>query len=133
MRLSPFSQKSRLPQLLIGGTVLAVILAAMPVPAASWVLDVLTGILALAGVWLAGMRLAFELPRPIDQHAWRIALVLLLVVGIREFGGPWLERVEDRLRIADVTDGLVLLTVFVTLCLISRFVDMPRRARYLFW
>src|SRR5512147_2313599 len=112
MRLSPFSQKSRLPQLLIGGTVLAVILAAMPVPAASWVLDVLTGILALAGVWLAGMRLAFEPPRRIVQHAWQIALALLLLLGIREFGGPWLERVEDGLRVEGFVDGSVLFMAF---------------------
>ena len=126
-------KKSYAPRFLIAGTVLAVGFAFAAAPASHWMLDVLCGVAALAGVWLVGIRLAYQPVSRTARRAWQVTLILLLLVAFREFGGPAIEDLENRLGLDQLMDGLVLVTAFIALWLTSTLDEMPRRARALLW
>jgi hypothetical protein len=126
-------KKSYAPHFLVGGTVLAVAFSFAAAPASYWVLNALCGIAALAGVWLVGIRLAYEPVSRTARRAWQVTLVLLLLVAIREFGGPALAGFEESSGLDRLMDGLVLVTAFVALWLTSTLDEMPRSSRALLW
>ena len=126
-------KKNYAPHWLIGGTVLAIGFSFAAAPASYWVLDALCGIAALVGVWLVGIRLAYTPTSRTARRAWQATLVLLLLVALREFGGPAIEGLENRNGLDQFTDGLVLVTAFIALWLTSTLDEMPRRSRALLW
>jgi hypothetical protein len=126
-------KKSHAPRFLAAGTILAIGFAFAAAPTSHWMLDVLCGVAALAGVWLVGIRLAYQPTSRTARRAWQATLVLLLLVGLREFGGPWIEGVEKTLGLERAVDGLVLVTAFGALWLTSTLDEMPHRALALLW
>src|ERR1041385_6309340 len=90
-------KKSYAPHFLIGGTVLASGFAFAAAPTSHWVLDALCGIAALLGVWLVGIRLAYQPVSRVARRAWQVTLILLLLVALREFGGPVIEDLENQI------------------------------------
>jgi hypothetical protein len=126
-------KKSYAPHFLLGGTVLAVAFSFAAAPAGSWVLNALCGIAALAGVWLVGIRLAYEPVSRTARRAWQVTLVLLLLVAMREFGGPAVAGFEESSGLDRLMDGLVLVTAFVALWLTSTLDEMPHSSRTLLW
>ena len=131
--MNRLSKKSYAPHFLIGGAVLAIVFSFAAAPTSFWLLNVLCGIAALAGVWLVGVRLAYEPVNRTAQRAWQVTLVLLLLVAIREFGGPSIAGFEESSGLDRLTDGLVLVTAFVALWLTSTLDEMPRHSRALLW
>ena len=122
------------PPILLGaGTVLAVLLATARAPAADWALDGLTGVAALAGALVVGTSLVVGGQSSAAQRLWQFALVLLLIAGLAEFGGPWGERFQTRLGIDNFNDCLVLAAAFVTLWFAARLDRVPAWARRLLW
>jgi hypothetical protein len=126
-------KKSYAPHFLIGGTVLAVGFSFAAAPTSYWLLNALCGIAALVGVWLVGIRLAYESVSRTARRAWQVTLVLLLLVAIREFGGPSIAGFEESSGLDRVMDGLVLVTAFVALWLTSTLDEMPHYSRALLW
>jgi hypothetical protein len=125
-------RKSYAPHFLAGGTLLAVVFS-FAAPTTSWLLNGLCGIAALVGVWLVGVRLAYAPASRTAHRAWQVTLVLLLLVAIREFGGPGIAGLEESSGLDRLMDGLVLLTAFVALWLTSTLDEMPHYARALLW
>ncbi|MDQ7246626.1 sugar-transfer associated ATP-grasp domain-containing protein [Dongia sedimenti] len=126
-------KKSYAPHFLIGGTVLAIGFSFAAAPASYWLLNALCGIAALVGVWLVGIRLAYQSVSRTARRAWQVTLVLLLLVAIREFGGPALAGIEESSGLDRLMDGLVLVTAFVALWLTSTLDEMPHYSRALLW
>jgi len=126
-------KKSYAPHFLIGGTVLAIGFSIAASPTSYWLLNALCGIAALVGVWLVGIRLALEPVGRTARRAWQVTLVLLLLVAIREFGGPAIAGFEQSSGLDQLMDGLVLVTAFVTLWLTSTLEEMPHHSRTLLW
>jgi hypothetical protein len=126
-------KKSYAPHFLIGGTVLAVGFSFAAAPASYWLLNALCGIAALVGVWLVGIRLVYQSVSRAAQRAWQVTLVLLLLVAIREFGGPSIAGFEESSGLDRLMDGLVLATAFVALWLTSTLDEMPHYSRALLW
>src|SRR5262245_21187739 len=126
-------KKSYAPHFLIGGTVLAVGFSIAASPTSYWLLNALCGIAALVRVWLVGIRLALEPVRRTARRAWQVTLVLLLLVAVREFGGPAIAGFEQSSGLDQLMDGLVLVTAFVTLWLTSTLDEMPHHSRTLLW
>jgi hypothetical protein len=126
-------KKSYAPHFLIGGTVLAVGFSLAATPTSYWILNALCGIAALAGVWLVGVRLAYQPVSRTARRAWQVTLILLLLVAVREFGGPGIAGLEQRFGLDRMSDGLVLVTAFVALWLTSTLDEMPRHSRALLW
>jgi hypothetical protein len=121
------------PILLGTGTVLAVLLATVRAPAADWALDGLTGAAALIGALVAGTRLAVGGQSSVTRRLWQFALVLLLIAGVAEFGGPWGERMETRLGVDNFNDCVVLLAAFATLWFTARLDNIAVWPRRLLW
>jgi hypothetical protein len=126
-------KKSYAPHFLISGTVLAVGFSFAAAPTSYWLLNALCGIAALVGVWLVGVRLAYEPVSRTARRAWQVTLILLLLVAAREFGGPAIAGLEHRFGLDQLTDGLVLVTAFVALWLTSSLDEMPHHSRALLW
>lgn len=126
-------KKSYAPHFLIGGTVLAIGFSFAAAPASYWLMNALCGIAALVGVWLVGVRLAYQSVNRTARRAWKVTLVLLLLVAIREFGGPALAGFEASFGLDRLMDGLVLVTAFVALWLTSTLEEMPHHSRALLW
>jgi hypothetical protein len=126
-------KKSYAPHFLISGTVLAVGFSFAAAPTSYWLLNALCGIAALVGVWLVGVRLAYEPVSRTARRAWQVTLVLLLLVAAREFGGPAIASLEHSFGFDQLTDGLVLVTAFVALWLTSSLDEMPHHSRALLW
>jgi hypothetical protein len=126
-------KKSYAPHFLIGGTVLAVGFSFAAAPTSYWLMNALCGIAALAGVWLVGVRLAFEPVSRTARRAWQVTLILLLLVAAREFGGPAIAALEHRFGVDRLMDGLVLVTAFIALWLTSTLEEMPHYSRALLW
>ncbi len=112
-QMSRLLKKSYAPHFLISGTVLAVGVSFAAAPASYWLLNALCGIAALVGVWLVGIRLAYQSVSRTARRAWQVTLVLLLLVAIREFGGPSIAGFEESSGLDRLMDGLVLVTAFV--------------------
>jgi hypothetical protein len=126
-------KKSYAPHFLIGGTVLAVGFSFAAAPTSYWLLNALCGIAALVGVWLVGIRLAYAPVSRTARRAWQVTLVLLLLVAIREFGGPGIAGFERSSGLDRLFDGLVLVTAFIALWLASTLDEMPHYSRALLW
>jgi hypothetical protein len=126
-------KKSYAPHFLIGGTVLAVAVSFAAAPTSYWLLNALCGIAALVGVWAVGIRLAYAPVSRTARRAWQVTLVLLLLVAVREFGGPGIAGFEQDSGLDNLFDGLVLVTAFVALWLTSTLDEMPRYSRALLW
>jgi hypothetical protein len=126
-------KKSYAPHFLIGGTVLAVGFSFAAAPTSYWLLNALCGVAALVGVWLVGIRLAYAPVSRTARRAWQVTLVLLLLVAIREFGGPGIAGFEQNSGLDRLFDGLVLVTAFVALWLTSTLDEMPHYSRALLW
>src|SRR4051812_42991064 len=126
-------RKSYAPDFLIGGTVLAIGFSFAAAPTSDWLLNALCGVAALAGVWVVGIRLAYEPVSSTARRAWQVTLVLLLLVALREFGGPAIAGFEQSFGLDRLMDGLVLVTAFVALWLTSTLEEMPRYSRALLW
>jgi hypothetical protein len=126
-------KKSYAPHFLVSGTVLAIGFSFAAAPASYWLLSALCGIAALAGVWLVGVRLAYEPVSRTARRAWQVTLILLLLVAAREFGGPAIAALEHRFGLDQLTDGLVLVTAFVALWLTSSLDEMPHHSRAMLW
>lgn len=126
-------KKSYAPHFLIGGTVLAVGFSFAAAPTSYWLLNALCGIAALVGVWLVGIRLAYQSVSRTARRAWQVTLVLLLLVAIREFGGPSIAGFEESSGLDRLMDGLVLVTAFIALWLTSTLDEMPHYSRALLW
>src|SRR5262249_24687042 len=121
------------PLFLALGALPAVFLAVSQTPVSLWVLDSLTGLLALAAASVAGMRLALDAPRGKVRGLWQAALGLFLFVALAEFGGPWTEGLEPRLRIEAVSDWIVPVAALVTLWLAIRLDRIPLWPRRALW
>jgi hypothetical protein len=132
-RMNRLLKKSYAPHFLIGGTVLAVGFSFAAAPTSYWLLNALCGIAALVGVWLVGIRLAYASVSRTARRAWQVTLVLLLLVAIREFGGPGIAGIERSSGLDRLFDGLVLLTAFIALWLTSTLDEMPHYSRALLW
>src|SRR6185295_16531187 len=126
-------KKSYAPHFLIGGTVLAVGFSFAAAPTSYWLLNALCGIAALAGVWAVGIRLAYAPVSRTARRAWQVTLILLLLVAIREFGGPGIAGFEQSSGLDRLFDGLVLVTAFIALWLTSTLDEMPHYSRALLW
>src|SRR4051812_25550804 len=126
-------KKSYAPHLLIGGTVPAIGFSFAPAPTSDWLLNVLSAVVALAGVWVVGIRLAYEPVSSTARRAWQVTLALLLLVALREFAGPAIAAFEQSSGLDGLMDGLVLVTAFVALWLTSTLEEMPRSSRALLW
>ncbi len=132
-RMNRLLKKSYAPHFLIGGTVLAIGFSFAAAPTSYWLLNALCGIAALVGVWLVGIRLAYAPASRTARRAWQVTLVLLLLVAIREFGGPGIAGFEQSSGLDPLMDGLVLVTAFIALWLTSTLDEMPHHSRALLW
>jgi hypothetical protein len=126
-------KKSYAPHFLIGGTVLAVGVSFAAAPTSYWLLNALCGVAALVGVWAVGIRLAYAPVSRTARRAWQVTLVLLLLVAIREFGGPGIAGLERDSGLDNLFDGLVLITAFIALWFTSTLDEMPHYSRALLW
>ncbi len=115
------------------GIGLGVLLAAARAPLADWALNGLSGAVALVGAAIVGTRLILDPPHHKTRRFWQLALVLLLIVSVGEFGGSWTERVETRLRVDNANDCLGLLAALVVLWFTTTRDHAPAGARGSLW
>jgi putative polysaccharide biosynthesis protein len=129
-----FARKNaQAPLFLAIGAVPAIALAVVQSPISLWVLDSLTGLLALAAASVAGMRLALGAARGPVCRLWQAALGLSVFIALAEFGGPWTEDLERRMGIEAASDWIVPCAALVTLWLAIRLDRIPVWPRRALW
>ena len=109
------SQRSVL--IFLGVTTL-IALGALPWPGTSWVLDLLTAIVAAGGAFMAFARLALGTPNAAARRIWQIALVLFGLVCVCQLVGESLATIRD-------VGSRLLLSVLALLWFLGRFDPAP--------
>src|SRR5688572_19118852 len=96
-------------------------------------LDSLTGIAAGATGFVVVARLALGTPAGTTRRYWQIVLILLGLVCIAQFAGPFAGRGELEFGIGNGARYFVLVAAALLLSLIARFDDVPATTQRVLW
>jgi hypothetical protein len=109
------------------GIATLVAICALAWPATTWVLDVVTAIVAAAAAFAACVRLALGTPNATARRAWQIAFVLLGIVCVGQLVAAF--SIAPSLAV----ERLLLVAALVLLWLVARFDSIPAVARRVLW
>lgn len=98
-----------------------------------WMLDPLTGIVAIATSLIVCMRLALGAQTETVRRLWLAVLALLLLVCISQFAESFGDHIEASLGLEDVDDGLLMIVAPLLLWITARCEPVPSLARWILW